>query len=132
MHMGLETWVNEFGEWLPRKLDACQGVHCIHHYAQWVKYDQHFKPRLSKHFLDDGDMARKFLNAVRFFGIGDRAKECFPKYHLERVFGDVTRYLLNEGEDRLCGVWMGCAVNVGVENRPIQTRMHRDVQGFLY
>jgi len=69
---GLETWVDEFGEWLPRKLDACRGVHCVRHYARWVKYDQDFKPRLSKDFFDDGDMARKFLNAVRFFGIGQR------------------------------------------------------------
>ena len=76
MHMGwrngLEKWMDEFGEWLPRKLDACQGVHCVRHYARWVKYDQDFKPRLSKDFFDDGDMARKFLNAVRFFGIGQR------------------------------------------------------------
>ena len=43
-----------------------------------------------------------FLNAVRFFGmeIGDRAKECFPKRHLERVFRDLTQYLLNKGGKR--------------------------------
>ena len=126
---GLEKWVEEFGESLPRKIDTCRGVQCVRHYARWVKYDQDFKPRLSQDYLDDGEMARKFFECSQL--LWNRATEWFPKHYLERVFRDLIQYPLNDGENRLCGAWTGCAVNVAVDNRPVQTQVHRDVQGFI-
>src|SRR6266496_1037389 len=37
-----------------------------------------------------------------------------------------------EIEARLCGPWMGCAVNVAVDDKPVETSPHRDVLGFLH
>ena len=88
----LEKWVDEFGERLPRKRDVCR-VRCVRHYAQWVKYDQDLKPGLSKDYLDDGDMVRRFFECSQV--LWDRATERFPKHRLGRVFRDLTQYPLN-------------------------------------
>ena len=74
-------------------------------------------------------MARKFFECSQL--LWNRATEWFPKHYLERVFQDLTQYPLNDGENRLCGAWTGCAVNVAVDHRPVQTQVHRDVQGFI-
>lgn len=125
----LETWVDEFSNGLPKNEDPCTGVLCVRRYARGVKDNKGFVLSLSSDYRDDGPAAHKFLEYSEL--LWKRAFELFPAHHHQRILRDLTQHPLNEGEDRLCGPWIGCAVNVAVDGKPVQTRPHRDVQRFL-
>jgi hypothetical protein len=125
----LETWAEEFSSRLPKSEDPCRGLRCVRKYARWVKYNKGFVPKLSGDYRHDGQAACKFFESSEL--LWRRACELFPTHHNERVLRDLTQHSLNEGEERLCGPWMGCAVNIAVGAVPVKTRPHRDTQGFL-
>jgi len=53
-------------------MDACRRVECIRHYTPWVKYDQRFKRRLSKGYLNDGDFEEIFSKQSGYLGSSNR------------------------------------------------------------
>jgi len=127
----LEEWVVEQSESrIQKRADGTRGVDCVRRYAYWVKYDPAGVPKLSQDYIRDGEKAADFFERSQL--LWDRAVELFPKHHLPKIFRDLGQYELPAGQKRLCGLWMGCAVNVGSENEPVETLPHRDVQGFLH
>ena len=126
----LEKWTAMHGAELRKTKDTTRGVSCVRKYAHWVKYNTERIPKLSNDYREDGEKATEFFQCSQV--LWDRAREWFPKHHNERVFKDFGRYDLNGGKKRLCGLWTGCAINVGSENEPVQTIPHRDVKGFLF
>lgn len=126
----LEEWAARHQRRLPKQSDGGRGIRCVRRYARWVKYNEAGVPKLSGDYIQDGEMATEFFE--RSQALWDRAIELFPKHHLPKIFRDLSQYELEDGHKRLCGLWTGCAVNVGLENEPVETLPHRDVQGFLH
>ena len=126
----LESWVAEFGHRLPSTKDAKRGVLCVRKYARWVKFNKGGELRMSGDFRQDKEVALEFMNRSRL--LWDKAKTWFPNHHCARVFRDLTQFDLDVKQDRMCGLWPGCAVNVALEGRPVQTSPHRDLSGFMH
>lgn len=130
----LETWVEKYEGKLREKIkiDPKRGVSCVRKYQRWIKYRKRrmFVPKLSGDYRADGEVAHEFMKHSEL--LWSRATEWFPKHHLQRVFRDLTQHPLKNGEERLCGPWMGCAVNVAVDGKPVETTPHRDVMGFVH
>src|SRR6266496_2156931 len=131
MHVkNLETWANKFGAQLPRTTDSKRCISCVRKYQCWVKYHTEFVPWLSGDYRTDGEIAKQFMKDSEL--LWSHAEQWFPRHHLSRIFRDLTQHPLQNGEARLCGPWMGCAVNVAVDDKPVETSPHRDVLGFLH
>jgi hypothetical protein len=116
----LEKWFDEFGCQLPAAKDELRGLHCVHHYACWVKYKGGLVPNISDDYVKDGEISREFMkSSKRLWELSDTH---FPDDLKERIHKDLKRYHILEGHRRFCGPWTGCAVNVGTEDRPVQTK----------
>jgi hypothetical protein len=127
---GLESWVNEFKCSLPRQIDEKRNLRCVRRYEHLVKYNKRRKLRTTGDYRRDGDIAARFFEDTSM--LWERAGECFPRSHCSRVFRDLTQYGLGEGQERMCGPWTTCAVNIAADGVPVETSPHRDVQGFLH
>jgi len=96
------------------------------HFTVWAKYS--LTPFLSKEYLDDPKAAEEFLekNKEVFSRMSMILGQCAPG-----VFKQFQTYPLPDGLRRLCGTWLGCAINNG-GNSPNQTNIHRDASEALY
>lgn len=126
---GLEKWVKEFQSTLPRQFDEKRNVECVRRYGHWVKYNEGGQLKETGDYRQDGLVARTFFEYTLSFW--DRIGECFPKHRLSKIFRDLTQYSLNIGQQRMCGPWTVCTINVAVNGNSVQTTRHRDVQGFF-
>ena len=126
---GMERWVEEYEEKLPKVQDVRRGVCCVRKYAYWVKYNEKREPKASGDFVQDGEVAHKFFEYSQ--PLWDSITNTFPAHVLARVFRDLTQFELKDEQRRLCRPWPGCAVNIGRKDAPVQTKPHRDVTGFF-
>ena len=96
------------------------------HLTVWAKYN--LVPFLSKEFKDNQKTAKAFFekNKLLFSKMSAILGQCAPG-----VFEQFQTYPLPNGLDRLCGAWLGCAINNG-GNNPNQTNVHRDASEALY
>jgi len=96
------------------------------HFTVWAKYS--LSPYLSKDYLDDIDAAEQFFkkNELVFQIMSAILGQCAPG-----VFQQFQMYPLPNGLRRLCGAWLGCAINNG-GNNPNQAYVHRDASEALY
>lgn len=98
----------------------------IWHFCVWAKYKPF--PFLSKELRDMWEEGMRFMETNReVFGImsglmGQVVPEAFKTFQ---------RYPLPDGLFRLCGAWLGCAVNHGKSNQK-KTKIHRDASGAIY
>jgi hypothetical protein len=127
---GLEIWVNAFKCSLPGQIDEKRNVRCVRRYGHWVKYHKGGELRATADYRRDGEMATRFFADTSL--LWSRVGECFPKSHCSRIFRDLTQYGLDAGQERMCGPWTTCAINIAVDGIPVETSPHRDVQGFLH
>jgi len=96
------------------------------HWTAWAKYS--LEPFMSREYLDAQEEADQFFEdnkevLSRMSGI---LGQCAPG-----VFKKFQTYSLPDGVRRLCGAWMGCAINKG-GNKPNQTNKHRDASEAQY
>ena len=96
------------------------------HWTGWAKYS--LKPFMSREYLDAQEEADKFFddNKEVFSRMSGILRQCAPG-----VFRQFQTYPLPDGVKRLCGAWMGCAINKG-GNNPNQTNRHRDASEAQY
>jgi hypothetical protein len=96
------------------------------HWTGWAKYN--LEPFMSREYLDAEEEADKFFkdNEEIFSRMSDILGQCAPG-----VFKRFQTYPLLEEVRRLCGAWMGCAINKG-GNNPNQTNRHRDASEAQY
>ena len=96
------------------------------HWTAWAKYS--LEPFMSKEYLDAREKADKFFedNHEIFQRMSEILGQCAPG-----VFTQFQTYPLPDGVRRLCGAWMGCAINKG-GNNPNQTNRHRDASEAQY
>jgi hypothetical protein len=96
------------------------------HWTGWAKYS--LKPFMSKEYLDAQEEADKFFedNEEVFHRMSAILGQCAPG-----VFKQFQTYPLPDGVRRLCGAWLGCAINKG-GNNPNQTNKHRDASEAQY
>jgi hypothetical protein len=131
MHVqGLESWANEFKYTLPRQMDKKRNVYCVRRYGHWVKYDKKGELKATGDYRRDGDIAARFFQDTSIFW--RRIRDYFPKSHCSRVFRDLTQYDLGAGQERMCGPWTTCAVNIAADDIPVEASLHRDVLCFLH
>ena len=126
---GMERWVEKYEHKLPKVEDVRRGVSCVRKYAYWVKYNKDKEPKASGDFIEDGEIAQKFFEYSQ--PLWNSITDIFPGHVLARVFRDLTQFELKDEQKRLCGLWPGCAVNVGRKDAPVETKPHRDVTGFF-
>ena len=126
----VEKWAAEFSQSSPRTSDEKRGIACVRRYARWVKYNKDGKLELSADYRRDGVVAERFMEASNL--LWRRADQWFPRHYHGKAYRDLSCCSLNPGEEKLCGPWMGCAVNVAVDRKPVETKPHRDIQGFLH
>ena len=96
------------------------------HWTGWAKYS--LDPFMSKEYLDAQEEADKFFedNEEVFHRMSAILGQCAPG-----VFKQFQTYPLPDGVRRLCGAWLGCAINKG-GNNPNQTNKHRDASEAQY
>lgn len=96
------------------------------HWTVWAKYS--LEPFMSREYLDAQEEADKFFedNKEVFSRMSGILGQCAPG-----VFKQFQTYPLPNGLRRLCGAWLGCAINKG-GNNPNQTNIHRDASEALY
>jgi hypothetical protein len=95
------------------------------HWTGWAKYS--LTPFMSKEYLDAQEEADKFFeNNEVFCRMSAILGQCAPG-----VFKQFQTYSLPDGVRRLCGAWLGCAINKG-GNNPNQTNKHRDASEAQY
>ena len=96
------------------------------HWTIWAKYN--LAPFMSRELLDDLEVAEEFLekNKEVFRRMSGILGQCAPG-----VFQQFQTYPLPKGLRRLCGAWLGCAINDG-GNSPNQTNIHRDASEAQY
>ena len=96
------------------------------HWTAWAKYS--LEPFMSREYLDAQKEADKFFedNKEVFSKMSGILGECAPG-----VFKQFQTYPLPDGVRRLCGAWLGCAINKG-GNNPNQTNRHRDASEAQY
>ena len=96
------------------------------HWTGWAKYS--LNPFMSKEYLDAQEEADKFFedNEEVFHRMSAILGQCAPG-----VFKQFQTYPLPDGVRRLCGAWLGCAINKG-GNNPNQTNKHRDASEAQY
>jgi hypothetical protein len=99
-----------------------RGVAIQRHYLVWCPMSP--VPFASAEFRDDGEAAKNFTDASASLlqEASHIMAQVFPK-----IYDDYTRYPLPPGLKRMAGAWCGYAVNVGSENAPVETEVHRDV-----
>lgn len=104
-----------------------RGVLSSRCYCTWAPYKD--QPIQSAAYKSDGEAARSFIQEAR--PLWNRAtqimRKVFPKTY--KLF---TAYPLPGGLSRMAGAWMGCAINAGSMENPVQTKEHRDVKGALF
>lgn len=96
------------------------------HWTGWAKYN--LEPFMSREYLDAEEEATEFFedNKEVFRRMSAILRHCAPG-----VFKRFQNYPLPQGVRRLCGAWMGCAINKG-GNNPNQTNPHRDASEAQY
>ena len=96
------------------------------HWTGWAKYN--LEPFMSREYLDAQEKADKFFedNKEVFNRMSEILGQCAPG-----VFKRFQTYPLPNGVRRLCGAWMGCAINKG-GNNPNQMNRHRDASEAQY
>ena len=96
------------------------------HWTGWAKYS--LEPFMSREYLDAQEEADKFFedNKEVFCRMSGILGQCAPG-----VFKRFQTYPLSDGVKRLCGAWLGCAINKG-GNNPNQTNRHRDASEAQY
>ena len=96
------------------------------HWTGWAKYS--LEPFMSREYLDAQEEADKFFenNKEIFHKMSGILGQCAPG-----IFKQFQTYPLPEGVNRLCGAWLGCAINKG-GNNPNQTNRHRDASEAQY
>ena len=96
------------------------------HWTAWAKYS--LEPFMSREYLDAQEEADKFFedNKEVFSRMSEILGQCAPG-----VFKQFQTYPLPDGVKRLCGAWLGCAINKG-GNNPNQTNRHRDASEAQY
>ena len=96
------------------------------HWTGWAKYN--LDPFMSKEYLDAQEEADKFFedNEEVFRRMSAILGQCAAS-----VFKQFHTYPLPDGVRRLCGAWLGCAINKG-GNNPNQTNKHRDASEAQY
>jgi hypothetical protein len=96
------------------------------HWTGWAKY--RLEPFMSREYLDSKEEADKFFedNKEVFSRMSAILGQC-----ASGVFKQFQTYPLPDGVRRLCGAWMGCAINKG-GNNPNQTNKHRDASEAQY
>ena len=126
----LEEWASRYQHKLPRAKDTSRGVHCVRRYASWIKYRRNSEVGFSSEYTKDGEISANFIEASQL--LWKRAGHCFPKHHHLRIIKELNLgSTLDDNHRPLCGPWMGCAVNVAVDNKPVETTPHRDLMGFF-
>jgi len=83
---------------------------------------------MSREYLDAQEEADKFFedNKEVFSRMSAILAQC-----ASGVFKQFQTYPLPDGVKRLCGAWLGCAINKG-GNNPNQTNRHRDASEAQY
>ena len=96
------------------------------HWTGWAKYN--LTPFMSREYRDAEEEADKFFedNEEVFRRMSGILGQCAPG-----VFKQFQTYPLPYGVKRLCGAWLGCAINKG-GNNPNQTNRHRDASEAQY
>ena len=96
------------------------------HWTGWAKYS--LEPFMSREYIDAQEEADKFFenNKEVFSRMSGILGQCAPG-----VFKQFQTYPLLDGVKRLCGAWLGCAINKG-GNNPNQTNRHRDASEAQY
>ena len=96
------------------------------HWTWWAKYS--LEPFMSREYLDAREEADKFFedNKEVFSRMSGILGQCAPG-----IFKRFQTYPLSDGVKRLCGAWLGCAINKG-GNNPNQTNRHRDASEAQY
>ena len=96
------------------------------HWTGWAKYS--LEPFMSKEYLDAQEEADQFFeeNKEIFQRMSEILGQCAPG-----IYRQFQTYPLPDGVKRLCGAWMGCAINKG-GNNPNQTNRHRDASEAQY
>jgi hypothetical protein len=96
------------------------------HWTVWAKYS--LEPFICKEYLDAREGADKFFkdNEEVFRRMSGILGQCAPG-----VFKQFQNYPLPDGVRRLCGAWLGCAINKGGNNAN-QTNKHRDASEAQY
>ncbi len=96
------------------------------HWTGWAKYS--LEPFMSREYLDAQKEADKFFedNKEVFSRMSGILGQC-----ASGVFKQFQTYPLSDGVKRLCGAWLGCAINKG-GNNPNQTNRHRDASEAQY
>jgi len=96
------------------------------HWTGWAKYN--LMPFMSREYKDAQEETNKFFedNKKVFQRMSAVLRYCAPG-----VFKRFQNYPLPKGVRRLCGAWMGCAINKGGNNSN-QTNAHRDASEAQY
>ena len=104
-----------------------RGSHLSRHYCIWCPYAK--QPFVSTEFHKDGEGAKEFMN--RNSDLYTRMSEV-----LEAIFPSVSRayqkYPIPAGLTRMAGAFMGCVVNIGSAETPVETEPHRDVKESVF
>jgi len=98
----------------------------IWHFCVWAKYK--LIPFLSKEIKDMLEDGMQFMETNReiFRIMSGILGQVAP-----RVFQTFQRYPLPNGLERLCGAWLGCAINHGCHDQQ-KTVIHRDASEAIY
>src|SRR5271169_1982998 len=96
------------------------------HWTAWAKYN--LESFMSREYRDAPKEADKFFedNKEVFNRMSEILGRCAPG-----VYKQFQTYPLPDGVKRLCGAWLGCAINKG-GNNPNQTNRHRDASEAQY
>jgi hypothetical protein len=123
----LEEWVEKYGSTFPTTEDPKRGLLCVRRYQEWTAYrETGSAPQTSADYKNDGEKARIFMEYSK--SLWNCERKWFPKHHLSRIYRDLS--LFGRVTKPMCDLWMGCAVNVCVDEKGVETLPHRDVKGF--
>jgi hypothetical protein len=89
-------------------------------------------PQFSSDYHWDGAVAEEFFEKSEL--LWSKAKEWFPSHHKLKAYQDMNQFQTtgDDAEERLCGLWMGCSVNIAEPNDAVETEVHRDLGGFFF
>ena len=116
----LEQWAKTFAHQFPTKGDKQRRLQCMRRYARWVKYNKGFTVNLSSDYYMDGQATQAFFQQSDL--LWKCAQQWFPKHYHQKIFRDMTRNPSDGEEQPLCGLWMGCAINLAVDGAPVDVK----------
>ena len=100
-----------------------RGEYTVRHYCIWCAYAK--EPFICSQFCKDGEGAKMFMqaNSQLWESMSMYLSELFPGVYKEFMNLPLAPHL-----DRMAGAFMGCVINMGSGDIPVETKPHRDVK----